>query len=110
MASLSNDPRASLRELMFWLDRADTRQVVPTLEQFTRESGMPELLKEEDVLQAFLFARPSKTAEPIGVEKEWSGKPFYQLVAQARRVKFRRDKKPQRNIDQRLSLNPLRSE
>jgi hypothetical protein len=110
MASFSNNPKASLREIMFWLDRMNTQPVVPTLEQFTRVSGVPGLLKEEKVLKAFLFARPAKTAEPIGAEKEWSGKLFYRLVAQARRAKIRRDKKPQPNVNQILSLNPLRSE
>ena len=58
-ASLSNDARASLRELMFWLDRINTRPVAPTLEQFARESGMPELSKEEDALQGF-FVRSTR--------------------------------------------------
>jgi hypothetical protein len=88
-ASLSDDPRASLRELMAWLDRTNTRPVTPTLEQFAGESGMPELLRAQEALKDFLFARPER-AEPI---EKWSGRSFYWLVAQARRDRIRRNKR-----------------
>lgn len=104
-ASLANDARASLRELMFWLDRTNTRPVAPTLEQFVRESGMPELLKEGETLNGLLFARPAKI-EPIGFQGKWSGEPFYRVVAQARRAQIRRSKKPHRSKEERLCLNP----
>jgi hypothetical protein len=104
-ASLSNDTRATLRELMFWLDRMYTRPVAPTLDRFAGESGMPELLKEGDALQRLLFARPGKT-EPIELQRKWSGQPFYRVVAQARKAQIRRTKKPQRSKQKMLCLNP----
>jgi hypothetical protein len=108
-ASLSNDARTTLRELMFWLDRMNTRQAASTIEQFARESGMPELLKEEDALMGMLFAR-SAEAGPIEFQRKWSGKDFYTLVAKARRAQIRRNKTPQRSGEQMLSLNPEQAE
>jgi hypothetical protein len=104
-ASFSNDAKASLRELMSWLDRTNTRAVAPTLEQFVRESGMPELLKEEETLNGLLFARPAKI-EPIELQRKWSGRPFYKVVAQARKAQIRRTKEPQRSTQEILCLNP----
>jgi hypothetical protein len=108
-ASFSNDARASLRELMFWLDCTNLRPLAPTLDQFAKESGLPGLLKEEDALKALLFALPAE-AEPIEPQRKWSGKPFYRLITRARRAKIRRNKSPQRNVEQIVTLNPLRSE
>ncbi len=104
-ASLSNDAKATLRELMFWLDHSNTQPEASTLEQFVRESGVPELLKEGDVLEGLLFARPAATG-PSEFQGEWSGKAFYKLVAQARRAQIRRSKKPQLRGQRILSLNP----
>jgi hypothetical protein len=104
-ASLSNDARTTLRELMFWLDRVNTRPIAPTLEQFAKESNMPELIEEEDALKAFLFARSGKT-EPIELQRKWSGRPFYRVVAQARKAQIRRIKRPQRSKQKMLFLNP----
>ena len=104
-ASLSNDPRASLRELVSWLDRTNSRLTAPTLEQFTRESGMPELLKGEEALNCLLFA-PAAKAAPLEPQKKWSGKRFYRVVAQARREQIRRAKRPQSRGEPLLSLNP----
>ena len=104
-ASFSNDARASLRELMFWLDRMYTRPVAPTLEQFVRESGMPELSKEGDALKGLLFARPAEVG-PIQLQRKWSGRPFYQVVAQARRAQIRRTKRSQGSKQKMLCLNP----
>ncbi len=104
-ASLSNDPKGSLRELMFWLDRTNTRAAVPTLEQFARESGVPELLKKEGILNDLLFARPAK-GEPDALPRKWSGKSFYRVVAQARRAQIRRTKRPRPRGEPLLSLNP----
>jgi hypothetical protein len=104
-ASLSNDARATLRELMFWLDRLNTQPEASTLERFVRESGMDELSKEGDALKGLLFARPAATG-PSELQAEWSGKPFYKLVAQARRAQIRRSKKPKQRGEQMLSLNP----
>ena len=59
-ASLSNDAKASLREIMFWLDRMNTRPVAPTLEQFAKESDVPGLLKEEKALKLFCSLAPAK--------------------------------------------------
>jgi len=104
-ASLSNDARATLRELMFWLDRLNIQPNASTFEGFARESGIPELLKEGDILKNSLFARPTATG-PSEFQGEWSGKAFYKLVAQARRVQIRRSKKPQLRGQRILSLNP----
>lgn len=104
-ACLANDAKASLRELVFWLDLTNTLPVAPTLEQFAKESGIPGLLEEEDALQAFLFARPAKT-EPFDVQRKWSGRPFYRVVAQARRAHVRSTKRPQRYKQEMLCLNP----
>jgi len=104
-ACFSNDAGRSLRELMFWLDRVNSRPIAPTLEQFGRESGIPELLKEEDALQRLLFARPVKV-EPIDLQRMWAGGPFYRVVAQARKAQIRRTKKPQRSKGKMLCLNP----
>ncbi len=104
-ASLSNNARGTLRELMFWLDRTNTRPTAPTLEQFARKSGMPELLKEGEALNGLLFARPAK-AESLGPRREWAGRPFYRAVAQARRAQIRRTKRPQSREESILSLNP----
>ena len=104
-ASLSNDTRATLRELMFWLDRTDTRPVAPTLEQFVRESGMPELSKEGDALKGLLFARPARVG-PTEVQRKWSGKQFYRLVAKARKAQIQKNKGPKRRAEQIISLNP----
>ncbi len=104
-ASLSNDARASLRELMFWLDRTNTRPVAPSLEQFAKESGVPEVLKEEEGLNGLLFSRTAK-GEPLELQRKWSGKPFYKVVAQARRAQIHRARRPQSRGEQILSLNP----
>ena len=104
-ASLSNNARVTLRELMCWLDRLNTQTEASTLERFARESGMDELLKEGDALKGLLFARPA-AAGPNKSQAEWSGKPFYKLVAQARRAQIRRSKKPKQRGEQMLSLNP----
>ena len=104
-ASLSNDPRTTLRELMFWLDRVNTGPVAPTLEQFVKESGSPELLEEGDKLKALLFARSEK-AEPIGLQRKWSGRPFYRIVAQARKAQIRRTRRTQPSSLELLRLNP----
>jgi hypothetical protein len=104
-ASLSNDARAALRELMYWLDRLDTQTGASTLERFARESGMDELLKEGDVLKGLLFARPAAPG-PSEFQREWSGKSFYKLVAQARRTQIHRSKRLKRTTEQLLSLNP----
>jgi hypothetical protein len=104
-ASLSNDARATLRELMFWLDHSNTQPEASTLEQFVRESGVPELLKEGDVLEGLLFARPAATG-PSEFQGEWSGKAFNKLVAQARRAQIYRSKRLKQSGEQMLSLNP----
>jgi very-short-patch-repair endonuclease len=104
-ACSSNDPRASLRELMSWLDRTNTRPVALTLDQFARESGMPELVQAEETLNSLLFARPAKTG-PIELQKTWSGKSFYGVVAQARKAQFRRNKRPKRSKEEISCLNP----
>jgi hypothetical protein len=104
-ACLANDAKASLRELVFWLDLTNTRPVTPTLEQFATETGVPGLLKEEDALQAFLFARPAN-AEPHDLQRKWWGRPFYRVVAQARREHIRSTKRPQRSKQEMLCLNP----
>jgi hypothetical protein len=103
-ASLSNDARGTLRELMFWLDRLPTQPEAPTLERFARESGVPELIKGGDALKCLLFAPPAAIG-PTESQGEWSGKPFYKLVAQ-RRAQLRRSKRLKRNREQMLSLNP----
>ena len=104
-ASLSNDARGSLRELMFWLDRTNAQPVAPTLEQFTKESSMPELLKGEDALQVFLFARPGKP-DPMELPRKWSGRPFYRVMVRARRARIRRSKRLQQCKQEMLYLNP----
>ena len=68
-ACLANDARASLRELMHWLDRTNRRPVAPTLEQFARESGMTELLKGKEALNGLLFARPE--SDPLELQRGW---------------------------------------
>jgi len=108
-ASLSNDARATLRELMFWLDRVNTRPVASTLEQFGRESGIPELSKKGNALKGLLFA-PAAEAGSSEFQGEWFGKPFYKLVAQARRAQIRRNKRPHRSGEQMLSLSPEQAE
>jgi hypothetical protein len=104
-ASLSNDARATLRELMYWLDRLNTQTEASTLERFAGESGMPELLREGDALKGLLFARPAAPG-PSEFQGEWSGKAFYKLVAQARRAQIRRNKRLKQSREQALSLNP----
>jgi hypothetical protein len=104
-ACLSNDARGALRELMFWLDYRNARSAAPTLEQFERESGMTELLKEEEALNGILFARPAK-AEPLDLQTKWSGRPFYRVVAQARSAQIDKAKKPKSSGEQLPSLNP----
>jgi len=104
-ASLSNDARATLRELMFWLDRLNTQPEASTLERFARESGMPELLKEGDALKGLLFARPAAIG-PSEFQGQWSGKPFYKLVAKARRAQIHGSKRPQSKGQRILPLNP----
>lgn len=108
-ASLSNDTKATLRELMFWLDRTYTRPVAPTLEQFVRESGMPELSKEGDALKGLLFDRPGEVG-PMELQRKWSGKRFYRLVAKARKAQIQKNKGPKRREEQILSLNPQEAE
>jgi hypothetical protein len=103
-ASLSNDARVTLRELMFWLDRLNTQPEASTLERFARETGLPELLKEEGALKAFLFARPAAKG-PSEFQAGWSGKAFYKLVARARRAQIRKSKKLKQDREQMLALN-----
>ncbi len=104
-ASSSNDARATLRELMFWLDRFNNQTEASTFERFASESGEPELLKEAEALKGLLFARPRATG-PGGFREEWSGKHFYKLVAQARRAQIRRSKRPQSSGQRIPLLNP----
>ena len=102
-ASLSNDARATLRELMFWLDRLNTQLEVSTLDRFAKESGVPELPKRGEALKGLLFARPAATGL---TGPQWSGKPFYELVAQARRAQIHGSKRFKGSREQVLSLNP----
>jgi hypothetical protein len=90
---------------MFWLHRANTRPVAPTLEQFSSESRMPELLKEKEKLYGFLFARPAETGTRKP-QSRWSGKSFYRIVAQARRARLRRTIGSRRLKRETLCLNP----
>ena len=104
-ASLSNDPRASLRELMSWLDRTNIRPVAPTLEGFAKESGIKELLKEEATLNRLLFAGHEET-KVNDRQIKWSGKPFYRAVARARKATICKAGRSQRSRQEMTCLNP----
>jgi hypothetical protein len=108
-ASLSNDARATLRELMFWLDRTNTPSASSTLKQFVEQSRMSELLKWTNELNEVLFAELMET-EQVEAQRKWSGKPFYRLVAKARRAQIRRKRRQKRCGEQILSLNPQKAE
>ena len=91
---------------MFWLDRMNTQPVAPTLEQFARESGMPELLKEGDALKALLFARPAETG-PIELQRKWSGEAFLQSRGPGKKErKFGEARGRKRSKQKMLCLNP----
>ncbi len=109
-ACFSNDARAALRELMFWLDRVNIRPAASTLKQFAEESTLPDLSKGTNELNEVLFAELIE-AERVEAQRKWSGKAFYRLVAKARGVRIRRDKGPKRHAGQSmLSLNPQEGE
>jgi hypothetical protein len=104
-ASLSNDTRATLRELMLWLDRVYTQPVAPTLEQFVRESSIPELSKEGDALTGLLFAQSGELGS-MEVQKKWSGERFCRLVAKARKAQIQKSKELKQRGEQIICLNP----
>jgi hypothetical protein len=104
-ASLSNDARASLRELMFWLDRINTGSDVPRLSHFAKSSGMTGLVREGHILEAFLFALPEKLG-PFVCQAGWVGKPLYRMVARERRAQKRRIGKLRQSGRDLFSLNP----
>lgn len=103
-ASLSNDPRTTLRHLMLWLDRANTRPSAPTLRQFVSESGMPELAEGTKELNDVLFARQAET-ERVEARKNWSGTRLYKLVAKARRLQGGRSDRQRRAVPLMHNLN-----
>ncbi|MEW6742790.1 MAG: BatD family protein [Planctomycetota bacterium] len=90
-ASRTHDPRAALRRLMLWLDRATAGPSTPTLRRFVTESGVPELAERAGELTDLLFARQTN-AEQVEAQREWSGKGLYKLVAKARRLQKKRSK------------------
>ena len=104
-ASVSNDPRTSLRELMFWLDRIDSGPTVPTLECFARESKMSELVGESDRIQACLYSSPART-ERFSPRTRWQGKPLCQAVTHVWRARKRRKRKPRQSGRELFALNP----
>ncbi len=107
-ASVSNDARTSLRELMFWLDRIDSGPTVPTLASFSRESNMPELVGESDKIQACLYASPGGT-ERFSPRTKWLGKPLCQTVTRVRRARKRNLRNPRQSRRELFSLNPDQS-
>ena len=82
-ASRSRDPRSALRHLMFWLDCADGRPTVPTLERFAGESGVAGLSREARHLGELLFTRRANSGGDS--RASWSGTRLYKAVARARR-------------------------
>jgi len=104
-ASLSNDAAAALREMMFWLDHVNTRPIAPTLEQFAGKNDLPGLLKEQKALEAFLFAGTEET-EAIPHQRDWSGRRFYEVVAQARKACIRGTGRRRKHKQGMLDLNP----
>jgi hypothetical protein len=88
---------------MFWLDRVSTRPFASTLEQFARENDMPGLLKEQEALEAFLFAETEAT-ETIAPKRKWLGRRFFRVASQARKVYIRRTKRLQLSKQRMLCL------
>lgn len=84
-ASLLNNPRATLVQLMRWLDRVNPDLSVPTLRGFVSRSGMPELGAEAGKLEHLLFAPPPKAEQPQG-RTEWTGRMLYTLLAATRKL------------------------
>lgn len=82
--SLSNDPLATLIQLMRWLDRVNTDSSVPTLLGFVSRGGVPELGAEAGKLEHLLFA-PPKAEQPQG-PTEWTGRTLYALLAETRKL------------------------
>lgn len=106
-ASLSDDGRGSLREVMFWLDRINTGTDVPSLSCFAKSSGMTGLVREGHILEAFLFASPEKSG-PFVCRAGWVGKPLYRMVARVRSAQRRRIGKLRQSGRDLFSLNPDR--
>lgn len=97
-ATLSGGPRASLRSVMSWLDRADTRPLVPTLTRFAAESHVPGLSDEVKTLNGLLFAASAGVTDGAGAgpadrarataAHPWSGWRFLRVVGRARRSRL----------------------
>jgi hypothetical protein len=107
-ASRADDPRAALRHLMCWLDCTNRRPYAPTLDRFARHSSMPALIREAEALNGLLFARPVKR-EHFVLQRKWSGRTFYRIVARAR-AQISKTQKQQLRRESILSLNPRQGE
>ncbi len=104
-ASLSNDPKAALREIMIWLDCLNSKAEASTLEEFAKGSGMPELVKQASALRASLFSRIAEDGSRDPRNK-WSGHGFCALVDKARKAHLRRTQRAKNRTEQMFLLNP----
>ena len=106
-AARSGDPRAAVRHLFFWLDRAGGQEGAATFHGFAAEAGDAELDRQGQALGRLVFGPDADSASKSGDAARWSGKGFAQSVATAR--KRRRQATQRRQASSPLPpLNPGR--
>jgi hypothetical protein len=96
-AARTGDPRATVRHVMFWLDRRSKQGEAATFASFLREAADPELEGEAESLSARLYAPTDSSVKP------WSGNRFAGSVARGRK----RSTRGGRDSGDGSSLHPL---
>jgi len=98
-ACLANDPQATFRTLLAWLDRQSEFHGTSTLEDFAGRFGDNELRTLIRDLYARLFGKDAI------VSQSWSGEGLARAVAQARRKSQKQHSKTQKDVGL-CPLNP----
>ena len=100
-ACLSNDPQQSFNCLMAWLERTNKRSGMVTLEQFTAQVNNPNVTRQVQELEQYLFSQ-----ERALTKGQWSGKTFYQAIALVRKQWLQQQRIQYQHQSCLLNLNP----
>jgi len=104
-AARSGDATAAMRQLFFWLDRADPGPNAATLRRFLCQADDGELTEQVATLESRLFTREGDAE----AETAWSGQLLTRRVATARR-RLRRSRTTQARRTRLPPLNPDKEE
>jgi hypothetical protein len=102
-AGVSGNPSATFRELMFWLDRFESKPGVATLRGFVSSVRDRQLVKQARQLSDALFARRAQD-----VEGPWSGARMVKSVARTRKARLAEAQKDMSSDGELPPLNPGR--